>query len=66
VGKTTVGSNPILSGIGDNMKKKEKKESPPYEAEDVGCSCKEDGFESQWEWDEDQGAYVCQGCGEVQ
>lgn len=44
---------------------KEEKE-PPYEAEDIGCDCTEDGIESEWEWDEDQGLYVCNGCGEVQ
>ncbi len=37
-----------------------------YDAEDCGCSCTEDGVESEWEWDETKGCYVCSGCGEVQ
>jgi len=39
---------------------------PWYEAEDCGCSCTEDGYKSQWEWDEDQECYICSGCGEMQ
>lgn len=37
-----------------------------YEAEDIGCNCTENGIESEWEWNKDQGCYICSGCGEVQ
>lgn len=37
-----------------------------YEAEDCGCDCTEDGYESEWEWDDSQDCYVCSGCGELQ
>jgi len=39
---------------------------PWYECEDIGCSCNEDGIESQWEWDSEQDCYVCAGCNKVQ
>ena len=44
---------------------------PDYEAEDVGCNCQSDdpkelSVESEWEWNEDQGCYICTGCGTVQ
>lgn len=39
---------------------------PPVEAEDIGCSCNDAGFDSEWLWDDDQSCYVCYGCGEVQ
>lgn len=44
---------------------------PDYEAEDDGCSCQSDDPEvlsiaSEWEWNEDQGCYICTGCGDVQ
>ncbi len=41
-------------------------EEPNWEPEDTGCTCTENGMESEWIWNEDQGVYVCQGCGEVQ
>jgi hypothetical protein len=39
---------------------------PVCEAEDVGCSCTEAGIGSEWDWNESQQVYVCNGCGEVQ
>jgi len=39
---------------------------PWYEAEDIGCSCTENGIESEWEWNSIQGCYICVGCGEIQ
>ena len=37
-----------------------------YEVEDNGCDCTEDGFDSDWEWNEEQECYICNGCGERQ
>ena len=37
-----------------------------YEAEDIGCSCNDDNFDSEWEWNEDEGCYICIGCEERQ
>ena len=34
-----------------------------YEAEDIGCDCNDAGIDSEWEWKEDEGCYVCTGCG---
>lgn len=41
-------------------------DEPTYEAEDIGCACNEDDFDSEWEWNPEQQCYVCVGCGEVQ
>lgn len=41
-------------------------DEPWYDPEDIGCSCTERGIDSEWEWDSEQGCYVCSGCGEVQ
>lgn len=43
-----------------------KMSKPQYEAENIGCSCNDDDWESQWEWDEEQECYICSGCGEIQ
>lgn len=37
-----------------------------YDAEDIGCQCTEQGVESSWEWDKEQGCWVCSSCGDVQ
>ena len=50
----------------DKAHKRYDEDEAPYEAEDVGCSCNDDGIESEWEWDKSQQAYVCNGCGEMQ
>ena len=39
---------------------------PDYESEDIECLCSESGVESEWEWDDTQGAWICAGCGAVQ
>ncbi|MEH2517396.1 hypothetical protein V1279_002969 [Bradyrhizobium sp. AZCC 1610] len=44
----------------------EPEPQPLVEAEDIGCDCNEAGMDSEWNWEPDQNAYVCNGCGEVQ
>jgi hypothetical protein len=44
---------------------------PTFEVEDIGCQCNNEeqedgGYDSEWEWSEDQDVYVCTGCGDVQ
>ena len=39
---------------------------PTYAAEDIGCVCNEEEFDSDWQWDIEQQCYICSGCGEVQ
>ncbi len=39
---------------------------PWYDAEDIGCSCNDSGFDSEWNWDVDAQCYICSVCGEVQ
>jgi len=41
-------------------------DEPWYEPEDIGCHCTEADIDSEWEWDEEQGCYVCTGYGDVQ
>lgn len=57
----------------ENLKDKAIEEGPEedvsepwYNLEDNGCQCTEQGFDSEWEWDSEQGMWVCQGCGAVQ
>lgn len=44
---------------------------PDYEVEDTGCACQSGdtakvSVDSEWEWNEDQGCWVCTGCGDIQ
>jgi hypothetical protein len=39
---------------------------PICEAEDIGCECTEAGIESDWDWNKDQGVFICNSCGAVQ
>lgn len=36
------------------------------EAEDIGCPCNDSDIDSEWNWDEEQDCYICEGCGSVQ
>jgi hypothetical protein len=42
------------------------KGDPPYEPEEIGCTCTESGLESEWIWVEAAGGYECSGCGKTQ
>lgn len=39
---------------------------PWFEAEDIGCSCTENGIKSEWEWHEEKDYYICADCNETQ
>ncbi len=42
-----------------------REEECDYEC-DYGMECQCTEVEPEWEWDEDQGMYICNGCGEMQ
>lgn len=41
-------------------------EEAPYEPEDIGCDCAENGIDSEWMWSAEDGCFICAGCGAVQ
>ena len=48
------------------MEDESRDPGPWYDAEDCGCECTKAGIESEWEWIEEFGYYMCSGCGAAQ
>ena len=53
-----------MGEVPNSMNKVDEPDEPDFEPEDIGCHC--EGMESDWQWDGNQGVYICSGCGAIQ